>query len=30
MTSYNPDGDIFTGPSNSGHGGGHIDQASFP
>ncbi|KFK31632.1 hypothetical protein AALP_AA6G138000 [Arabis alpina] len=30
MTYYKPNGDIFTGPSNSGHGGSHIDQASFP
>ena len=30
MGIYRPNGDIYTGPSNSGHGGGHIHQNSSP
>ena len=30
MGIYRPNGDTYTGPSNSGHGGGHIHQNSSP
>ncbi|ESQ39524.1 hypothetical protein EUTSA_v10001085mg [Eutrema salsugineum] len=30
MSIYRPNGDIYTGPSTSGHGGGHVHQHSTP